>query len=99
VSELSEYLGCLVPVGKLALANVIRRVQSLLPAHDAEIREQAMREQMEADCRVVCSDCRGNGARFDSKYECWMHSSWFCKADGIRAAYAKDEQERKGGAA
>jgi len=29
----------------------------LRPAHDAETREQAMREQMEADCKEVCLFC------------------------------------------
>jgi len=67
---------------------------TVLPAHDAEIREQAMREQMEADLKAITA--------FDFEAGAGSQSMWpfvFEVVRAIRAAYTKAEQERKGGAA
>ena len=99
MSELSEYVGCLVPVGKLALANVIRRVQSLLPAHDVETREQARQEQMEVDCKVRCVLCLRSTPLLPviPGADCAHQTSRFgwepCEAKDIRAAFAKAHRE------
>src|SRR6185437_12934339 len=69
----------------------------VLPAHDAEIREQAMREQMEADCAVVCRRCREGESVFPDDVGEAVHPSLFgnvpCRAWDIRAAYAKAHRE------
>lgn len=90
-------------------ARSLGNIKRLLPAHDAEIREQAMREQMEADCKAICEDCRaGFWPRGPRKASWSMHerrrngrveSQRTCDAYVIRRVFAKAEQERKGGAA
>jgi hypothetical protein len=46
---------------------------ALLAAHDAEIIEQAKREQMEEDCAAVCLQCRHPEREYNG------HSEW-CEA-------------------
>jgi len=88
---------------------VLCRLRSMLPAHDAEIREQTKREQMEADCAAICADCRaGFWPRGPRKASWSMHErrrngqveyQRTCDAYVIRRVFAKAEQERNGGAA
>ena len=86
-----------------------RALLALLPAHDAEIRAQAKREQMEADCRVACCLCQNQliqgpavfrqpfGAGIPSTASpAWLHGSasgYPCEASAIRAAWAKKHPE------
>jgi len=83
----------------------------MLPAHDAEIREKAMQAQMEADCGAACGFCQHGvpavlhptKSAFGAAQ--WAHKDsdgvwrYLCSASTIREAFAKAEQERKGGAA
>jgi len=78
-------------------ARALGNIKRLLPAHDAELREQAKREQMEADCAVVCRRCREGESVFPDDVGEAVHPSLFgnvpCRAWDIRAAYAKAHRE------
>lgn len=58
---------------------IAARIRWHLRAHDAEIREQARREQLEADCDAAA------GFRMGDRYA----------SDAIRTAYAKAHPERE----
>lgn len=76
---------------------IAARINWHLRAHDAEIRERAMLEQMEADCKAVCPRCRDTempAANFQPRAwwttDHWGHGiSGGCVAGKIRAAYAE----------
>lgn len=95
MSKLTDYIAA-VAAGYYddpTVAAIVRHMAELLPAHDAEVREQAMREQMEADCAVVCRRCREGESVFPDDAGEAVHPSLFCnvpcRAWDIRAAYAK----------
>lgn len=83
-------------------------LRSLLPAHEAEIREQAQREQFNAHCAAACALCdaersctRVDGmdrAVVHAGLDAWWHPGHgYCLASPIRAAYAKAHREVKRG--
>lgn len=77
-------------------ATVLKKIKRLLPAHDAEIREQAKREQLEADCAAICTACSCNRPYPDGFYYAHVASDGFttlCHASLIRAAYDKARRE------
>jgi hypothetical protein len=99
MSKLTEYLA----ESGWDNPNLKEAVLELLPAHDAEIREQAKREQMEADCKVACWACHEKDAPVYIGGGEWVHEDRSiesddvegdtCEASAIRAAWAKAHLE------
>lgn len=82
--------------------SLLGRIRAALPAHDAETRTKAQREQMEADCCAVCYLCsEGDAAWLDNdQWRTWRHGHeyfMYCCAHSIRAAWAKAHPEEAQG--
>lgn len=77
---------------------LVSELLDALPAQNAEIREQAKREQYEADCKAACIYCEKKipflAGTFDAHST--SRSGWsLCDAHAIRAAWAKAHPEAK----
>lgn len=105
MSELTNLLAHARTWTSEGMLSVIKFVEKLLPAHEAEIREQAKREQMEADCREWCSLCCDGPPELlpedsviGSPFWHEKPRSGFCRAGFLRAAWAKahPEEDQRG---